>query len=144
MKGVSPLIATVLLIAIAVIIANLISNWSLFAVSEQTEDISNTSEQITNCPVMTIEDVYLDFAANKSRVFVKSSIEGNVDSARLVARSGVDMPLTTKMPLEVNRGEIKILEFNLTANLSSCVNFSQVIISTQCSSISYDRTPRNC
>lgn len=143
-KGISPLLASILLIALAVIIASMLLTWSTLLTSEQTQDITNTSRQITTCGVLSIEDVYLDFATNRSRVFVKSTLEDIIDGARLVARSGVDMPITTELPLEIDKGEIEILEFHLTANLSACVNFSQVIISTQCTTISYGQKPTNC
>ena len=143
-KGVSPLIAAVLLIAISVVIAATLINWSSLFTSDQTEDIENTSNVIRNCPVITIDEVYLDFTSNRSRVFVSSKIEGAVDSIKLVAQNGVDMPLNIKVPVEINKGDIKIFEFNLTSNLSSCTNFSRVILATICSTVTYAQSPTNC
>ncbi len=143
-KGVSPLLAAILLIAISVVLASILLNWSSLFTSGQTEDIENTSNVIRNCPVITIDDVFLDFTSNRSRVFVSSKIEGTVDSIKLVARNGVDMPLNTKVPVEINKGDIKIFEFNLTSNLSSCTNFSRVILATICSTVTYAQSPANC
>ena len=143
-KGVSPLLAAILLIALSVILSSILLNWSSLFTSEHTEDIENTSSVIRNCPVITIDNVYLDFAGNRSRVFASSKIEGTVGSIKLVARNGVDMPLNTKVPVEINKGDIKIFEFNLTSNLSSCANFSSVILATICSTVTYAQSPTNC
>ncbi len=143
-KGISPLIAAILLIAISVIVAAILLNWSTLLTYQQTQDITNETRQISKCGILTVESVYLDFASNRSRVFVKSIVEDTLDSAKLVTSTGLDMPLNTKLPLQINKGEIKILEFNLTSNLSTCANFSQVIIGTRCSTIIYDQEPTNC
>ena len=142
--GVSPLFATIFLIGITVVIVAILLNWSTLMTSEQTQDITNKSGEISTCAVLSINDVYLDFASNVSRVFVKSSVEGTIADAKLLARNGVDMPLKTKLPLDINKGEIKIVEFNLTSNLSSCTNFSKVVVSKKCASINYDLKPTNC
>ncbi len=143
-KGVSPLIAAILLIAISVIVSSIVLNWSTLLISRQTQDITNETGQISKCGLLSIESVYLDFASNRSRVFVKSIVEDTMDSAKLVTTIGLDMPLNTKLPLQINKGEIKVLEFNLTSNLSTCANFSQVIVGTRCTAISYDQEPTNC
>lgn len=143
-KGISPLLAAILLIAISVIVSSILLNWSTLLTSQQTQDITNETKQITGCGVLTIEGVYLDFTSNRSRVFVKSIVEDSIDSAKLVTTRGADMPLNTKLPMEINKGDIKILEFNLTASLLACTNFSQVILGTRCSTISYNQKPTNC
>lgn len=143
-KGLSTLVAVVILIAIVMIITTTLLNWTTLFTSEQTKDISNTSRVIKDCAVITVDDVYLDFSSNRSRVFLKSSVEGVMDSAVLLNKKGVEMPLNTNMPLEINKGEIKMIEFNLTSDLTACANFSQVLVSTQCSTITFDQAPRGC
>ena len=143
-KGLSSLIAVIILIAIVTVITTMLLNWTTLFASEQTKDISNTTRIIKDCAVINIDDVYVDFASNRSRVFVKSSVEGIMDSAVLINKNGIEMPVNTRMPMEINKGEIKIIEFNLTGNLTTCANFSQVIVSTQCSSIIFDQAPRGC
>ena len=143
-KGLSPLIAVIILIAIVVIISTMLLNWTSIFTSDQTSDISNTSKQLTNCGVLSIEDVYLDFPTNRSRILVKSSIEDIVEGAELLTRSGMTMPRNTRLPLEIDKGRIAVIEFNLTSNFTACTNFSQAVISTKCTTMSFDQTPNNC
>src|SRR3989338_1625802 len=106
-KGLSPLVATVLLIALSVTIAAIVLNWSSFFATVQTDDITNTSNVIKDCAVLSIDSVYLDFTTNISRVYVKSSLEGVMDSVKLITVNGIDMPLITQMPLGIDKGDIK-------------------------------------
>ncbi len=143
-KGLSPLIAVIILIAIVVIISTMLLNWTSIFATDQTSDISNASKQVTTCGVLSIEDVYLDFPTNRSRMLVKSSIEDIVDGAELLTRGGITMPRNTNLPLEIDKGRIAVIEFNLTSNFTACANFSQALISTKCTTISFDQTPANC
>ncbi|MFH8080960.1 MAG: archaellin/type IV pilin N-terminal domain-containing protein [Candidatus Aenigmatarchaeota archaeon] len=65
MKGVSPLIATVLLIAFTLSIAGLLGGWLSGLTKTQTETIEKSSEETMNCTgsVLSIVDV---FCGNKT------------------------------------------------------------------------------
>ncbi len=131
-KGISPLISSVLLVAIAVMISSVIFNWMPGMIRGQQSQISNKSSEIVDCNPPLIEEVYLDFQANKSRVFVRGGGNAVVYSAVLLNTQGGSVPLvnSSSVPFNISKGEVKVLEFNLTGNLASCGNFSQVMISS--------------
>lgn len=143
-KGLSPLISSVLLIAIAVSIAGMIFNWVPVLTRSQQSQISNKSAEITDCNPPLIEDVYLDFTTNKSTVLVRGGT-GNavVFSAKLLNRQGGEASLinASSVPFNMTRGELKRLEFNISGNIPSCANFSQAIISS-CITDKFDATPK--
>ncbi|MBI4018108.1 MAG: hypothetical protein HY368_00695 [Candidatus Aenigmarchaeota archaeon] len=148
LKGVSPLIATVMVIAITLIIATLISSWISALSQEQGKTVSNKTEAITSCAGsgIVIEDVYLETATNISRVTVRNSgrTTETIISAQILSKTGVNGTLNTSLPLSITSGDIKSLVFNTTGAITSCANFSQVRVSTECTSDFYRQSPRNC
>ncbi len=148
MKGVSPMIAVVLLIAITVLLSGVIFGWiKLFSFTE-TEKISNRSEELTSCSgsAINIDDVYLDFGANKSRVAVRNTgqLTERITSAQLLNTNGLNATLLGNQTVTISRGEVKFIEFPLNGTISNCANFSQVKVSTICSNGVYKKTPTNC
>ena len=144
MQGISPLIASVLLIAIAVIIAGMLANWGPTLTQSQTKTISNKTAQIVECNPPVIEDVYLDFQANVSRVFVRGS-QGMavVDEAKVISITGEEAPLvnSSAVPFNLSSGKLKILEFNITNKIKICSNFSQAVI-TSCLTDKFTSAPK--
>jgi len=148
MKGVSPMIAVVLLIAITVLLSGVIFGWiKLFSFTE-TEKISNRTEGLTSCSgsAINIDDVYLDFGANKSRATVRNTgqLTERIISAQLLNTNGINATALGNQTVTIARGEVKIIEFSLNGTISNCANFSQVKVSTICSNGVYKKTPTNC
>lgn len=134
-KGISPLVATVLLLAIAFTMATIISPWVFNLIRSNTDTLGNKSSSVTDCNVVTIENVYLDFQGNKSRVYVLAKGGTTVLSASLLSTNGIQLPLSNPsvLPLTLGDGERKLIEFNLTSGiLPACQNFSKVVIATSC------------
>ena len=140
----SPLISSVLLVAIAVTIAGSIFNWIPSLTRSQQHQISNKSTEIVECNPPIIEDVYLDFSTNKSRVLVRGGTGGAaVFSAKLLNTQGGELPLVnaSSVPFNISRGDLKIIEFNMSGSLPACSNFSQAIISS-CIIDKFDSRPK--
>ncbi|MBI4018107.1 MAG: type IV pilin [Candidatus Aenigmarchaeota archaeon] len=148
MKGVSPLIATVLLIAISVIIASLISTWVSGLSKDQETTLTNRSTELTECAGrdMRIEDVYLDFPANRSRVNVRNTgqVDETIVSIFMLNQQGINATLNSTIPLTLKKGELKTIEFALNGTMTACGNFSQVRISTLCGTDTYRKKATNC
>jgi flagellin-like protein len=144
MRGVSPLIAAVLLIAISVTIAGIVFNWGPSLVQSGTVRISNKTEQIVGCNPPLIEDVYLDFQENVSRVYVRGS-QGDADvaEAKVISTNGEEAPLvnSSSVPFNISAGKLKILVFNLTGKIKSCSGFSQALI-TSCVTDRFSEAPK--
>ena len=150
-KGLSPLLSVVLLIAMTVLISSIIMTWTTTLTKEQTATISNRTKQSIDCTAadITIEDVYLDFAANISRVYIRNSgrTADVIVSAKLLNTRGDGAIYTnttnlTTANIPIAKGALVTIEFNLTNTLNACVNFSQAIVSTSCSSHAFTGNPK--
>ena len=141
-KGISPLISVVLLIAMTVLISTVMASWLTSFQKDQQDTIANKSGQIVDCTSadITIDDVYIDFKSNITRIIVRNSgqvrelaIESalflnNLGHAALNATNETIYPVTN-----FGLGSIKTLEFNFsTINMTACANFSKVIVATNC------------
>ncbi len=143
MKALSPLIAVVLLIAIAVLAASLINSWLTTYTKEASYSVSTKSDDVVQCGVIDIDDVYI--AGNTSRIIVRSvSSKDTIISASVVSKTGEEAVNITQLPVNIDKGQIKIIEFNLTGKINSCANFSQAVVSTKCLVAKYDKTPKGC
>lgn len=143
-KGISPLISTVLIIAIGVIISMTLLSWSSAVTQSHQATVTNRSSNIVGCVTIDIRDVYLDFVANRSAVLVWSNGNTDIISAQLLSKSGAQATLNTTLPLAITAGSIQTIYFNLSTTIPACANFSQVIVSTSCISDRFAETPRGC
>lgn len=151
-KGISPLLASVLLIAVTVAIATLVAGWLSTTVRTTQTTVSNRTLEATECSgaSITIEEVYIDAGLNTTnRVILRNS--GQSDSLQIVSAqlynitggnfSARSLPITN-----FNRGNVTTLAFeqNSTAGammVSSCPgDFSKVIVSTNCGGVSAEFT----
>ncbi len=148
MKGVSPLVATVLLIALAVALSSMVTTWMTTLTKEQTASIGNKTTTAIDCTAANIDikDVYIDFAANMSRIIVWNSgqISLELKSATVLNKMGENATLNTTLPLVMSAGAIETVKFNISGTINSMQNFSQVIVSTNCVGISdrFTGTPK--
>lgn len=145
-KGIDALLGSVIIISITVIIAGIVMTWLTTMTHNQQMAITNKSEESMSCNgVLQVMEVYLDFSANRSRVFVSNSGEAdNIVSAKLVTTKGTEARNITAFPLTILQGEIKMIEFNLTGNVTACANFSKVLVSTRCITDTWSQTPTGC
>ncbi len=143
--GISPLLATVLLLMISVAIAGVIMNWSSALTKEQTRSISNKTGTAVKCGDIYIEDVYLDFTDNVSRVIVRSvETSTQILSAEFLTARGISLKNLTQLPVNISKGEVKTVSFDIRGNITSCGEFGEAIIVASCASDKYSQTPRNC
>jgi flagellin-like protein len=147
-KGLSSVVTAVLLIAVAIVLVTLVSTWLTGLTLEESKTLSNKTGAVTACSAsgIAIEDVYLESAANISRVSIRNTGRSTelVKSAQILSKTGVNGSVVTSLPLTINPGELKIIIFNTTGAVPNCGNFSQVIIATECVSDFYRDSPRNC
>ncbi|MBI2232507.1 MAG: hypothetical protein HYU56_01190 [Candidatus Aenigmarchaeota archaeon] len=66
-------------------------------------------------------------------------------------KTGVAGSLLTTVPLPIARGDIVSVVFNTSSNVTvsavnniTCANFDRVIITTECTIVTYSKTPTNC
>lgn len=145
-KGVSTLIAAVLLIAVTLLISLIISSSFTTLAKTQTSTVQTRTTEAVNCTSSSvdIEAVYVDRTANVSRIFLRNSgqVTENVVSVQLLNTTGVNTAATSTLPAAVEKGAVAVILFS-AANVT-CATFSEVIVTTECGIIKYDRKPLNC
>ncbi len=153
MKGVSPLVATVMLIVIVVSIVALMSGWLTDFFMGTRETVSNRTATSVDCTgaIMTIDAVYLQngtFPMGKANVVVRN--EGLVDdlaitSAVLYNTTGHNFSAATVLPIiNLDRGGVATIYFeNLSIN-ENCTAFSRVVVTNQCGADTFKGAPTEC
>ena len=153
MKGISPLIAAVLLIAITVAIATLVTGWVSSVTRSTQASVENRTTEATNCAsaAISIDDVYVQDVGATATVNVVVRNTGQTDdlvvqNVTMYNTSGGSLSAaTTAIPLsDFDRGEVNT--FTITsAPIPTCpTNFQEVIATTNCGGVSakFDRTPK--
>lgn len=153
MKGISPLVASVLLIAFVVAIATIIMGWMGTFTRETTATISNRTTEAVDCASagINIDDVYLTAGVNGTiRAIVRNT--GFTDNMVLKAASfyktngAVWNATGDPVVSDFDKGEITTITFTTTTGWVACANFSRVTVTTQCGGIgdTFDGTPKGC
>ena len=150
MKGVSPLVAAVLLIVIVVSITGLMSGWLTSFFTGTRETVTNRTDTQVGCTGASIyvETVYAVIANGTSgnvRAIVKNDgvIDESITSAQYINTTGHNFSTITALPMTFNRGSIKTLLFE-NVSIQNCTAFSQVVVSTNCASGRYKKNPEAC
>lgn len=148
MKALTPLLAAVLLILITIMVASLYIGW-VSSLAKQTQvTVENRTRLGIDCTAVkvTIDDVYLDFATNRSRISVKNTgvVSDVVQYAAVFNSFGQNATNLTSFPFNLTSGLTATIEFNITGYIPACGNFSKAIVSTQCVSRDFTGTPKNC
>lgn len=134
-KGVSPLIASVLLIAFTVSVAMIVMGWFSGFVRTTTENVSGVSQQAVGCStaVVNLDKVYIDNTTNIARMIVRN--EGGVSltvTGMIVNTTGGSCSNTTGA--SISSGAIGTVVMDSCPAMNSST-FSKAIITTSCSGI---------
>ncbi len=149
MKGISPLLASVLLIAVTVAIATLVMGWISTITRTTQTTVSNRTVDAVNCASasIVIDDVYVATGSRNATVIVRNA--GQTDSlqitfAPLYNSTGHNVNPSESLPVSsFDRGEIQVFTYGSTG-IPSCATFSKAVVSTNCAGVSatFDRTPK--
>ena len=150
-KGVSPLVASVLLIVIVVSLVALISGWITSFFTGTRETITNRTDTSVGCTGASaeIESVYILPGNTTGVVIAVVRNNGLLDTNNIVAAqvyntTGSNFSSSTALPItDFSRGAIKTIRFE-NASLTNCSVFSHVIVSTKCPPASTKRVADNC
>jgi len=160
MRGISSLVAAVLIIAMTLLIALIVSSYLRETVTTESSQVRAKTTELVNCSLagLEIQPVFLDTAQNNTRVVIRNvgQQRETIISADIFNRTGgKGSVLTPTLPASVAKGDILNIVFNVsgsnnptTHNSSlpnvTCTSFSQVIVSSECITAKFDRTPNNC
>ena len=148
MKGVSAFLAMTLLIIATVSMAMIVSNWYTGSTRSQTEIIGNRTEQSVDCVYVStdIQDVYLDLTNNRGRVSIVNTgqKDDTLVSAKMITTKGEEASIITALPASINKGASISVEFNTANLITTCANFSKVIVASKCTSKEFLGSPKGC
>ena len=150
MKGISPLIAAVLLIAFTVAIATLIMGWLSSFTRSTTSSISNTTTQAVNCADarVSIREVYIDGtgAVQDVNVIVENTGGSSVGITGLEVLNSTGSGFSTGFATVGSFNKSQLTRFTITGvGCGSCPGcFSKVILTTNCGGIGdvFTNTPK--
>lgn len=127
-KGVSPLVASVLLIAATMSIAGILAFWASNFARSQTASFENQTIA-TECNFATFEFYTCSYDSSNSKILLSLNNNGQVNLKNLVAYvqygDGSLVPINITDPLPQN----SLKQFYLS-NISS--NYTNIIIKTNC------------
>ena len=125
------MVAVVILVAIVTIIGTIILSWSSFIIKGETQKSGNKTTQVTGSENIEIEQIYIDFPGNRTRVFIRSSGDTYAASVTLFNTTGGTGNNVTQLPFFLPKGQLMRFEFS-NQSLSSCSSFSKVVVTTSC------------
>ena len=150
MRGISPLLASVLLIAITVSIATLIMGWMSTVARTTQVKVETKTSQAVDCSSasISIDGVYITAGASGTANVIVSNT-GQVDgltikSAQILNTSGSNFASSSTPITDFDRGDIETLSFSSVGIPSCPTDFSKVIVTTDCGGVTdvFDTTPK--
>ena len=141
MKGISPLLAAILLIAVTVSIATLVMGWVSRVVGGSQATVENRTTEAVNCASagISIDDVYVTAGSSgTARVIVRNSGQADdlaIQSADIYNRTGDRFGSDGLTLTDFDRGEVATLSFSLVSTGSCPSDFVEAIVSTDCPGI---------
>ena len=142
-KGINTFLGEIFLIAIVMVVAVIMMNFSSGLIKTKGASIENKTMECSDADV-SIMETYLDIGAGRARVAVKNSglSDGTLKSGVLLNTRGDNSPNLTAFPVSFPVGSLNIIEFNITGKIGECGNFSKVIISSSCASDESNKMPK--
>lgn len=151
MKGISPLIAAVLLIAFTVAIATLVAGWFSTLTRTTTSTVTNTTRLAVDCSQASINIREVFVKASSGSAIVRALVENNgyMDDMNITsafaynntghATAGAGIPIT-----DFDRGENIVINFTSMTIATCPTNFDRVVVTTDCGGVSdtFTATPR--
>ncbi|MBI4014678.1 MAG: hypothetical protein HY365_01855 [Candidatus Aenigmarchaeota archaeon] len=144
MKGISPLLASILLIAITVAVASMASGWFTSTIRASTASTTNRTTTALDCSgaSIAIDNLFITGttgfgSAAKAIVRNNGQVDGlTILSAQLYNTTGANFTASSMPITSVNAGTIITLSIPQT-NFSACpASFSRLVVTTNCGGIS--------
>lgn len=152
MKGISPLIASVLLIAFTVTIATLIMGWSSSLVRTTTTTVTNSTTQAVNCvgARVSIRDIFIQTGGSAGSQTANVIVENSGNTAvsitglQIFNTSGSAFSYGFTVVGSLNKSQIVTFRLNETSFASCPGSFSQAVLATSCGGIGdrFTNTPK--
>ncbi len=131
-KGISPLIASVLLLAVTLSIASIFSGWGPDIVRTVTDETGNQTEQTISCnqASLSIESAKYFTGDGETSVVIRNTGTSNLDEV-LVSAWQDNLPMEdAEETVEVDRGDFETINLTTTSGPDRIEAFSR-----QCSDV---------
>lgn len=150
MKGISPMIAAVLLIAFTVAISTLVAGWFSTQVRSTTDEVSNKTDEAISCTSasINIEDVYISQGTGgTARIIIKNNgfKDGlTINGIQIYNKTGHNFSTGFSTVSGFDRGQILSIEITNTSFDVCPSSFSQAVVTTTCGGVSdtHDKNPK--
>lgn len=138
MKGISSIIAAVLLIAFTVAVAGIVSVWSTTMTTSQTKTITNQSAGQTVCnPSIVIDQVYVPSSGTSNFVNVTYHNAGSQSIASVHVEIRNSSAINTTNAPSLGAGEIAFISIGGQSNTTNFIRVrglcaSSIVVSDEC------------
>ncbi len=149
MKGISPLIAAVMLIAFTVAIATLIMGWYSSTARSTTASITNHTTTAVGCADarLSIQEVFVE--ANESAtvtVVIQNTGFGpiNIEDVQVFNKTGHNTSTGFAVVDNFQKGQIANIKLYNATIVNCPADFSKVVATSNCGGVTdtFDRTPK--
>lgn len=117
-KGISPIIASVLLLAVALAVVGIFSGWAPNLAQTVTESTENDTEHQLDCNKGSIEIVSATFYSSQTELAVRNSGRIDLNNLTSVAFNSEDSILGQNLSLSLNQGEIDSVNISTSSKPS--------------------------
>jgi len=139
-KGISPLIAAVLLIAFTVSISMIVMGWFGTFTRTTTTNITETSKTAVSCATASIEidHVYVDNTANITKFVVENTGQVNLTVNALIVNTTGGMCINNS-DTPVGAGKMATISMSNCTGITN-TTFSKALVTTSCPGITDEVT----
>ena len=127
-KGISPLIATILLIAFVIAVGGILSGWLISFSKERVEEARTKGETETQCSYsgLSIDDADWNDTETKLSLIVRNSGTEDLTDFRMVVIYTNNTAFTLKVSpsTTLNPGDVEVF---YNSSVSNCPSISQVV-----------------
>ncbi|MBI4450354.1 hypothetical protein HY642_00120, partial [Candidatus Woesearchaeota archaeon] len=131
-KGISPLLAGVVLVGMTVAIAVLVSGWLSTTITTSQRTVANRTVFATDCTTaeIVIDNVYSEAGHNRTaRAVVRNAGQTDglqISAAQLYDRLGSNFTTTASLPITLNKGQIAIVNFTFPNYVTTTADSSRL------------------
>lgn len=150
-KGLSPLVAVVILIVIVISIGTLVTGWVTTFTRQSQETVTNRTTSSVDCTgaSVTIRSVFLNNGTSGSATVIVENtgfVDGlTITSAQILNMTGGNFSSPVVPIYGFSRGDIVSLPF-YNISVPTCAYFSEALLATSCGGVSdsYKQPPEGC
>ena len=137
MKGISPLIASVLLIAFTVSVAMIVMGWFSGFTKTTTENISNSAVQGIDCSSASVDIDHIYITGTSAIIILKNTGSVGLQATGMIINTtGGSCVSSTTTITQGNTTSLSLTGcYPAAMGGSSCLYFSKAIITTSCSGV---------